>query len=78
MLLALVGAGIVWLPAKTQRQPAERVFFLRAMSLLVLYFLAFHTVVAPYPRYSIPMRPLLYAMALYPLVLALRAHRAPQ
>jgi len=69
MLLALIGIGLAWLPRKTQRQSTERVFFLRAMSLLVLYFLAIHTVVAPYPRYSIPMRPLLYAMALYPFVL---------
>jgi hypothetical protein len=69
MVLALIGIMIVWLPAKLQRQSAERVFFLRSMSLLILYFLSMHMVVAPYPRYSIPMRPVLYAMALYPFVL---------
>jgi len=74
MLLALVGTLIVWLPIGLQRQPAEQVFFLRAVSLLVLYFLAMHMVVAPYPRYSIPMRPILYAMALYPISLVVRIY----
>jgi hypothetical protein len=44
--------------------------FARAMSLLVLYFLAAHSVVAPYPRYSIPMRPVLYGMGLLPIMFA--------
>lgn len=68
MLLALVGAVIVWLPGKIQRRMDGDIFFLRALSLLVFYFLVAHSVFAPYPRYSIPMRPVLYAMALYPIV----------
>lgn len=72
MVLALVGMLIVWLPGRLQHQSDERLFFLRAISLLILYFLAMHMVVAPYPRYSIPMRPLLYAMALYPIVFLVR------
>ena len=75
MLLALLGTLIVWLPIRLQRHPAEQVFFFRAVSLLVLYFLAMHMVVAPYPRYSIPMRPILYAMALYPIFLIVRIGR---
>ena len=72
MVLALLGTLIVWLPKKLQRQSADRIFFLRAISLLVLYFLGMHMVVAPYPRYSIPMRPILYALALYPIFLVVR------
>jgi hypothetical protein len=34
------------------------------MSLLVLYFLVMHTIGAPYPRYSVPIRPILYGMSL--------------
>lgn len=75
MFLALIGTLIVWLPMRRQRQPAEKMFFLRAVSLLVLYFLAMHMVVAPYPRYSIPMRPILYAIALYPISLIFRMSR---
>lgn len=72
MLLALVGTAIVWLPRRKQRGAGEHVVFLRALSLLVIYFLLMHVVGAPYPRYSIPMRPVLYGMALYPLLLAVR------
>jgi hypothetical protein len=68
-LLALIGVLIVWLPRKLLQESKERIFFLRSMSLLILYFLSVHMVLAPYPRYSIPMRPIIYAMALYPLVL---------
>ena len=71
-VLALMGALIVWLPRELQRQSADNIFFLRAISLLILYFLAMHMVVAPYPRYSIPMRPVIYAMALYPIFLTFR------
>ena len=72
MVLALIGTLVVWLPRRLQRQSAEQIFFLRTVSLLIIYFLALHMVVAPYPRYSIPMRPVLYAMALYPLVFVVR------
>ena len=71
-LLALIGVLIVWLPEKLLQESKKRIFFLRAMSLLILYFLFVHMVLAPYPRYSIPMRPLIYAMALYPFVLVIR------
>lgn len=70
MLLALVGVAIVWLPRRLQRDAGEQIFFLRAVSLLVIYFLLMHVIGAPYPRYSIPMRPVLYGMALYPVFLA--------
>jgi len=78
MVLALLGTLIVWLPRRMQRQSDERIFVLRAISLLILYFLGMHMVVAPYPRYSIPMRPLLYAMALYPIFLVVRISILPQ
>lgn len=77
MVLALIGALVVWLPRKLQRRSADSIFFLRAISLLIAYFLLMHMVVAPYPRYSIPMRPILYAMALYPILFVLRIIRIP-
>jgi len=77
MVLALIGALVVWLPRKLQRRSTDSIFFLRAISLLIAYFLLMHMVVAPYPRYSIPMRPILYAMALYPILLVLRIIRIP-
>ena len=68
MVLAVAGTLLVWLPARLQLLSENGLVLARALSLLVLYFLAAHSVVAPYPRYSIPMRPVLYAMSLFPLV----------
>jgi hypothetical protein len=70
MMLAIAGMLLVWLPARLQPLSKDGLVFARAMSLLVLYFLAAHSVVAPYPRYSIPMRPVLYGMGLLPIMFA--------
>ena len=37
------------------------------VALVVAYSIAFHMIVAPFPRYGIPFRPLLYALAMLPL-----------
>ena len=68
MLLSLVGVALVWLPGRLHGVKTDSLFFLRTVSLIVLYFLLMHSIGAPYPRYSIPMRPILYAMGLYPFV----------
>jgi len=72
MVMALIGMLLVWVPARLQRLGPDQAFCLRAISLIVIYFLLMHMVVAPFPRYAIPMKPLLFAMALYPVVLLVR------
>jgi hypothetical protein len=67
MALALLGTLAVWLPRRFHAIDGSPLLFLRAVSLLVLYFLVMHSIGAPYPRYSVPMRPILYGLALYPL-----------
>jgi 4-amino-4-deoxy-L-arabinose transferase-like glycosyltransferase len=37
------------------------------LALIVLYAIALHIIVAPFPRYSVPFRPLLFVLALLPL-----------
>jgi hypothetical protein len=39
----------------------------RYISALLIYFTVLHMVGAPFPRYSVPLRPFQYAMALYAL-----------
>ena len=73
MALAIVGVLMVWLPARFQYLQQKTLFFARAMSLLVLYFLLMHSIGAPYPRYSVPMRPIMYGMSLLPVLFAVRA-----
>jgi len=68
MLLAVAGMLIVWLPTRLQYVSSEGLFLARAMSLLLLYFLIMHSIGAPYPRYSTPMRPILYGMSLFPVL----------
>jgi len=41
--------------------------YLRMMTLVLVYFTALHMLGAPFPRYSIPLRPLLYGLAMYGL-----------
>lgn len=68
MILALAGMLLVWLPARLQHLSEVGLFFARAMSLLLFYFLIMHIIGAPYPRYSIPVRPILYGMSLFPFL----------
>jgi hypothetical protein len=35
--------------------------------MLLLYFTLIHMVGAPFPRYSFPLRPLFYGLALFPV-----------
>jgi 4-amino-4-deoxy-L-arabinose transferase-like glycosyltransferase len=81
-IAAVAGCGIAlirpsWLGlTEVTRIPAQLV------AMLVLYFFAIHFVGAPYPRYGIPLRPLIYGFGLFSLislarnlVLDLRRHK---
>ena len=64
MLAGVATAGLVWWRPAWLRLEGTRLVAARLASAIVLYALAFHLVVAPYPRYGVPFRPLLYALAL--------------
>jgi len=77
VILGGIGALLVWLPVVSRRlDPAQRLT-LRSMSLLLLYLTLVHMVGAPFPRYTWPLRPLLYVMALVPLFLGSSPKRVP-
>jgi hypothetical protein len=49
------------------------------VAIVVAYAVGFHIVVAPFPRYGVPFRPLLYLLAMLPLLaLVSRAPRLAQ
>jgi 4-amino-4-deoxy-L-arabinose transferase-like glycosyltransferase len=70
--------ALAWRPFRERLPPGRRVAAV-LLALMVAYGIAIHMVAAPYPRYSIPFRPLLYALALLALHqawLAIRSSRA--
>lgn len=65
MGLGMLGCVLVWLPAATRKIRPEAMPVLRFISLLLIYFTALHVVGSPFPRYSIPLRPFIYGMAIF-------------
>jgi hypothetical protein len=64
MLLGLGGTLLVWWRAERRGLDQRQLLAARLVSLVVLYAIGLHMVGAPFPRYGIPFRPLLYPLAL--------------
>lgn len=63
--LAAIGSVLAWLPAVFHAlKPAARLGA-QICSLLLLYYTAIHVIGAPFPRYAIPLLPIVYVMALF-------------
>ncbi|WP_353572303.1 glycosyltransferase family 39 protein [Candidatus Albibeggiatoa sp. nov. BB20] len=63
VVLSLIATVFAWFPVVKQVIPATFLFTFRLLSLLMIYFIILHMIGAPYPRYSIPMRPVIYGLA---------------
>lgn len=75
LLLAFVGSVLVWLPQRVHALSGSALFAARLVSLVLWYFTVLHMVGAPFPRYSVPLRPFMFAAALIPVwALWQRAH----
>jgi len=68
----MIGALLAWTPFARLACSDWRLGAMRVMSCVMLYALLVHIVGAPYPRYSIPFRPLQYLLATFTVVLAYR------
>lgn len=64
MLLGLSAAFLVWWRPQWLRIENESLLAAKMVSIIVLYAIAFHMIAAPFPRYGVPFRPLLYTLAL--------------
>jgi hypothetical protein len=61
VVIGMLSSLIAWFPmAKRRVQDQGQLWFWRANSALLLYFVAIHMVGAPFPRYNIPVLPVLY------------------
>lgn len=69
VVLGALGSLAVWVPAVGRRLPPDQRVTAKAVSAILLYFTLIHMIVQPFPRYSIPLRPLLYCAAILGLTL---------
>ena len=67
MILGLAGALLLFVRPQVLGLNAASVQSGRIVAALILYAILFHMVVAPFPRYAIPFRPLLFALAALPI-----------
>jgi 4-amino-4-deoxy-L-arabinose transferase-like glycosyltransferase len=74
MLLGLAGAALACWRPQVLGLDDQRRFQARLLAAIVFYAIAFHMVGAPFPRYAIPFRPLLFLFA----VLVLTRARSPR
>lgn len=68
VLLGLWGTLIAWIPRYIREYSNDQIFFIRCLSLLLIYYTAIHVLSFAIPRYTIPIRPLLYTMAFVPMI----------
>jgi 4-amino-4-deoxy-L-arabinose transferase-like glycosyltransferase len=67
MFLGLVGIVVAARPGRLELPLAARLAS-GTVALVVAYAIAFHLVVAPFPRYGLPFRPLIYLLAMLALL----------
>lgn len=67
--LSLVGCLLAWIPGRISRLDEKQAFVARLISTVYIYFILVHTAGTPLPRYSIPIRPISYILAVLPIVI---------
>lgn len=67
VILSMLGCALVWIPKVMKTFNQTQRWVLWVLSLVLLYFVGLHIIGAPFPRYSVPIRPLLFAMSVFTL-----------
>jgi 4-amino-4-deoxy-L-arabinose transferase-like glycosyltransferase len=73
MMLGLAGACLPWWRAQRWGLAGRALLAARLVSAIAFYAIGFHMIGAPYPRYGVPFRPLLYPLAMLALIAAMSA-----
>ncbi|MFT5395670.1 MAG: 4-amino-4-deoxy-L-arabinose transferase-like glycosyltransferase [Gammaproteobacteria bacterium] len=63
--MSLCACVVVWFPSLARTCDSNKLFVGRLLSILIMYFLVLHIIAAPFPRYSVPIRPFNYGMAMF-------------
>lgn len=64
MIMGCIMALVLWLPVTKSYLSKNTLLVGRMLSIIIFYFIAVHIAGTPLPRYSIPLRPIMYALAL--------------
>jgi hypothetical protein len=64
VVISLLGSLLVWVVPQTAWINGNKLFVMRCVSALLLYYTILHMIGAPFPRYSVPLRPFQYGMAM--------------
>ena len=67
VVLGLFGCLLAWLIPRPGSIDQPAFDFARFIAALLFYFTFLHMIGAPFPRYSVPLRPFLYGMAMFGL-----------
>jgi len=81
VFLSMAGTLLAWIPLIKNHLPEKSIQTARFVSLLLIYFTFIHMLGAPFPRYSIPLRPFFYGMAvffLYGFIFVMKASGKPK
>ena len=73
--LGMLGSILCWLPSLGSTLGASAAWAWRVSGALLLYYVVLHIVGAPFPRYSIPILPILYLQAIGTILVAYRQIR---
>lgn len=77
-VLCLFGCLMAWLPKQVIKLPEAAVHTARFLSAMLIYFTLLHMAGAPFPRYSVPLRPFMYGMAAFvPVAMGLIKRYSP-
>jgi 4-amino-4-deoxy-L-arabinose transferase-like glycosyltransferase len=65
VVMSLLGSLLVWIVPQPSRINENIIFIVRFVGALLLYYTILHMIGVPFPRYSVPLRPFQYGMALF-------------
>lgn len=65
VIMSLLGSLLVWIVPQSARINQNIIFIVRFVGALLLYYTILHMIGVPFPRYSVPLRPFQYGMALF-------------
>ncbi len=74
IFLAFAGSILCWIPGCRNVVEERKLLILRVISLLLIYITGIHMIGAPFPRYSIPFRPVIYLSAVATLYTLFTLH----